>query len=86
MTNKGELNDINRKIFIINLIGTPGAILIGLSLYTIFKSNGDAIHPALNNINLVYSMLVLGIIIEIWQLIKLIPIFKKRAKLAKQKK
>ena len=60
-----ELKNVNKQIFIINLIGTPGAMLIGFSLYAIFKANGDAFHPALNNLTIVYNMLIFGIAIEV---------------------
>ena len=61
----------------------PGAILIGVSLYAIFEAKGDAIHPALNNLSIVYYMLIFVIVIEVWQLFKIIPLLKKRAKLSK---
>ena len=83
MNRQEQLNDVNRKIFIINILGAPGAILIGLSLYAIFEADGNAFHPALNNLPIVYSMLVFGVAIEAWQLFKLLPLFKKRAALAK---
>ena len=74
-----ELNNINRKIIVINLIGTPGTLLIALSLYTLFTSIDEALHPILTNTAIVYGMLILGVIIEVWLAMKLIPLFKKRS-------
>lgn len=84
MDSKTELKQTEKEILKLNIVGMPGAIFIGLSLYAIFEANGNAFHPALNNQTFVYSLLAAGIIIEIWQLTKLLPLFKKRAKLAKQ--
>jgi len=79
-----DLKVINKKIFIINVLGLPGALLIGLSLYALFGAEGNAFHPALNNLTIVYNMLIFGIAIEAWQLYKMIPLLKKRAELSKR--
>lgn len=81
---KNELEQTEKEILKLNILGIPGATFIGLSLYALFEAKGNAFHPLLNNQNFVYILLAAGIMIEIWQLTKLLPLFKKRAKLAKQ--
>jgi len=81
--NEAELNDIKKKIVKTQILGAPGAILLGLGLYGIFGANGDAFHPLLNDKSIVNSLLIVGVAIELWQLYVLIPLFKKQSKLSR---
>ena len=83
--NKEELNQIQKNIFKLNLIGSFGAILLGLGLYGIFGADGDAFHPLLNDSNFVYGILTVGVVIQIWEFSKLIPLLKRKHKLANEK-
>ena len=76
-----KLVQINKKVVITQLIGTPGAILLGLGIYGMFGANGDAFHPLLNDEIFVKNILIIGAAIEIWQLYVLIPLFKKRSEI-----
>ena len=78
MDNNLELKEINKKIFIANLLGYPGWIMLGIGLYSIYGTNGDAFHPALNNPTVGYSLIVIGAIIGAIEMFKLIPLWKKR--------
>ena len=84
--NETELKNIKKKIVRIQIIGVPAAILIGLGLYGIFGANGNAFHPVLNDRKVIYSMLVVGVILEIWQFSILMPLFKKQAGIVREKK
>ncbi|MBI3187986.1 MAG: hypothetical protein HYZ31_09025 [Gammaproteobacteria bacterium] len=83
--NEQQLKVIKRKIFRLQLFGAPGAIILGLGLYSLFGANGQAFHPALNNSNVVFSLLAAGITIEIWQFLQLLPLLKEQAKLINSK-
>lgn len=76
-----EIKALRSKTIKIQLLSLPGAILLGLALYGIFAADGDAFHPALNSATVVYTLLALGIIIEIWQFVTVIPLLKKQAEL-----
>lgn len=75
--NEEELKNIKKQIIKTQIIGAPGAILLGLGLYGMFGANGDAFHPSLNDKNIVNSLLFVGVAIEIWQLYVLMPLLKK---------
>jgi hypothetical protein len=80
--NEDELNNIKMKIVKTQIIGAPGAILLGLGLYGMFGANDDAFHPLLNDKSIIVnSLLIVGVAIELWQLYVLIPLFKKQPKL-----
>lgn len=79
-----ETKAIRTKTIKIQLLGIPGAIFIGLALYAIFAAKGNAFHPALNNMNIVYTILVVGIVIELVQFVMLIPLWKRLAQLKNQ--
>jgi hypothetical protein len=81
--NEAELNNIKKKIVKTQIIGAPGAILLGLGLYGMFGANGNAFHPLLNDKSIVNSLLIVGVAIELWQLYVLIPLFKKQSKLSR---
>ena len=84
-SSKEELVAIKKKIVKTQLIGAPGAILIGIGLYGMFGANGDAFHPLLNDEVFVQRIIIIGAAIEMWQFYVLIPLLKRQSKLAKNK-
>lgn len=80
-----ELKQLKKRIILTQVIGMPGAILLGLGLYGVFGANGNAFHPLLNDKHVVASLVVIGVAIEVWQLVVLIPLFKKQIKLINQR-
>ncbi len=80
-----ELKAIRKKIVTIQIIGTPGALLLGFGIYAMFGANGDAFHPLLNDHFFVKNILVIGAAIEIWQFYALLQLFKKKSKLSNDK-
>ncbi len=84
-SNEEELQRIKKKIIILNLLGTPGLILLGLGLYGLFGANGDAFHPALNNSNVIYSFIGVGAVSQIWEFTRYLSLLKKKAELINDK-
>ena len=83
MVNKRmNLTEVKSKIKKIKLFTAPASILIAISLYALFSANGDAIHPLLNNKNVVYIILMAGVVIEIVALFKLLPLLKLQKELS----
>ena len=82
--NEIELNNIKKKMIKMQIIGAPGAILLGLGLYGMFGADGNAFHPLLNDKSIVNSLLIIGVSIELWQFYVLIPLIKKQSKLARE--
>ena len=81
-----KIKEISNKIVKIQILAAPGTILLGLALYAIFGANGDAFHPLLNNMDVVYSMLVIGVVIMVWEFLTFISLIRKRAELMKDSK
>ena len=79
-----QIKDITRKIVKVQILGAPGTILLGLALYAIFGANGDAFHPLLNDMDVVYSILIIGIVIMAWEFMTFISLIRKRAELTKE--
>ena len=82
---EAELKQLKKRIILLQIIGAPGAILLGLGLYGVFGANGNAFHPLLNDKNVVAGLVVAGVAIEVWQLVVLIPLFRKQIKLINEK-
>ena len=80
-----QLKDIKSKILRVQLLGAPGAVILGLGLYGLFAANGDAFHPALNDMRVVYSLIAAGGAIEIWQFMQLLPLLKQQAGIISKK-
>jgi len=76
-----QVKEISRRIIKIQVIGAVGNILVGLAIYGIWGAQGNAFLPILNNLNVVYSMLVIGIVIMTWQYANYFPLIKKRNEL-----
>ncbi len=79
--NNNELKDINKKIVMTVLLGSFGVVFFALGLYGMVSVNGNFLHPLLNDQVFVVGLIVIGVIIEVWQLYKLIPLFSQRKKL-----
>lgn len=86
MSNKKnrELSKIKTNIIKLQLVGAPGLLLLGLGLYGLFGANGNAFHPLLNDQTIVYSLLIIGGLIEILQLVFLVPLLMKQAKIHRE--
>lgn len=80
-----QLKKIKSKILQVQLFGAPGAIVLGLGLYGLFGANGNAFHPVLNDMRIVYSLIAAGATIEIWQFMQLLPLLKQQAKIISDK-
>lgn len=73
---ENNLESTNKKIMKTKRIGYLGTILLGLGLYAIFVAEGNAFHPALNNPNIGYGLIICGALISTWEIAKLIPLWK----------
>lgn len=82
LDNELRLKKISKDISRVKIIGSTGPILIGLAVYGIWGAGGDAFHPLLNDTDITYSMLGIGIAVIIWEFAKLIPLFKQGARLS----
>lgn len=80
---KEELKQIDKEIRKINIIGFPGAILLGLGIYGLIEENPASLHSLFGYQKFVYLLLISGALIEIWQFSKLLPLFKKRGQISK---
>ncbi len=81
-TNKQEeLRSVQKKMILLQIVGTIGAALLGLGLYGKFGADGDAFISILNDPEYVYSFIAIGAIIMVWEFITIVPLFKKRAEL-----
>ncbi len=77
---ENELTGLRRGIIKMQIVGMIAAVCIGLAVYGLFVAKGDAFHPLLNNSELLNTLLVSGIFLEVWHLSKLLPLLKRYAK------
>ncbi len=75
---------VQRKIILVQLLGTPGAIMVGLALYGIFATDGDAFWAPLNNTFVTYNMLGIGGIIVAWETIQTLKLSKLQKTLSER--
>lgn len=80
-----ELKQINKDIFKLNIIGFPGAVLLGFGLFGLFEKNASNLHSLFGHEKFVYLLLISGTLIEVWQFLKILPLLKKRVALTKMK-
>jgi len=80
---KQRIKEITSKMVKVQIFGAPGTILVGLALYGIFGANGNAFHPLLNNMDVVYGMFIVGGAIMVWEFIAYISLLKERNELTK---
>lgn len=80
-----ELKRTRKQIIKIRNMGVPGAILIGLGLFGIFSARTNGLLSLLSDRNIAYGILVVGIASEVWLLFIAFPVFKKHARLLRDK-
>lgn len=68
--------EIQKKMILVQLLGAPGTIMVGLALYGIFGANGDAFWSPLNNTFVTYNMLGIGGLIVVWETAQILKLAK----------
>ena len=79
-----RIKELTGKIIKVQIIGSIGPILFGLALYAIFGAQGDAFHPLLNDMDIVYSMLIISCVIMLWEVVTFIRLVMQRNALQKK--
>ena len=80
-----QLKEVKVRLVKVQMFGAIGWILVGFAMYGIWGAQGDAFHPLLNDSNVVYGMLTVGIVIMVVEMVVYIPLLKKRIELTKSK-
>ena len=84
-TRKEEaLGEIKKSIIKTQFVSMIAVTLIGLGIYGIFVAKGNAFHPVLNNQEVLNTMLVVGVILEIRHLFQPILLLKRYAHLKRE--
>lgn len=83
INNEEQLRTVKLQIVKTQMLGAPGMIMLGFGLYGMFGANGNAFHPLLNDVNIVYGLLAVGAAIQIWQFFKVIPLIIKQSQIQK---
>ena len=82
MEKNNDLKIVEKEIVKVQLIALPGIVLLGLGWYGIEHGlSGNAFHPLLNDKNIIYSCVGIGIFAMIWEIKSLFPLWKKRSKI-----
>ena len=81
-----QLKEVTAKLIKVQMFGAIGWILVGLAIYGIWGAQGNAFHPLLNDSNVVYGMLTVGIVIMVVEMAIYIPLLKKHVELTKSSK
>jgi len=72
---------INQKIMLSALLGSPGAICLGLGLFGLLDSSSSESWPLLANSTVAWSLLAAGFVIESISMMLLLPQVFKLARL-----
>ena len=76
-----EKQQLQKKLYILHAIDIPFIILSGLGLYAVFVADGDAIISLLNNKNIAYGTLIVGIAGMVLASVKQFPLMKRKLEL-----
>ena len=73
-----ELKSLHRKINNVRLTLALPVLLMGVAIFSIFgTTDGKALHPLLENNNILVSIFMVGIAAPIWGFIKTRSMFKR---------
>ena len=76
-----EKQQLQKKLYILYVIDIPFIILSSLGLYAVFVADGDAIISLLNNKNIAYGTLIVGIAGMVLASVKQFPLMKRKLEL-----
>ncbi|MEM7359903.1 MAG: hypothetical protein AAF431_12455 [Pseudomonadota bacterium] len=79
LADDARLKEIEKKIAFYQLLSIPLMIMIGLGLYALYGADGEPIFEILNNKIFVYSMIAFGVVGEIKNFSKLLPLWREKA-------
>lgn len=73
--------ELKKKIIMMQIVGVPITLCMGLGLYGVFGADGDAFLPLLNDQSFSIGLIVIGAVLELWQLSVIIPALRDYARL-----
>ncbi len=77
-----KLAELSKRIAMTaTLFMAPANILVGLGIYGVFATRGDAFLPILNNMMVCYALIAVGVIIEGIGLVKFMSLAQERARM-----
>ncbi|WP_321346265.1 hypothetical protein [Halopseudomonas oceani] len=76
INHEDEWRQLKRNRLMTQVIGVPGAILVGLGMYGVSLGEGGGFHPILNDLHNCYAMLVVGGLACVWEAVALFKIKK----------
>jgi len=79
-----ELQEIQKRMLKINILASPGAVLLGLGLYGKFGANGNAFLSVLNNPYAVNISIIAGAIVMVWEFAAVFQLLKRKAEIMSQ--
>jgi len=79
-TEKARQKIIAKDMLRVSLFGTPGSIMLGLGLFGFFTEKPENLFYLLGEEYFVYGLLIVGGIIELWQMIEILRIKRKHKK------
>lgn len=80
-----ELMAVKKQIIKYQLMGAPGALFLGIGLFGLLSEGSGEVLSFLKDKMVVYSIFGSGVVIELWQIYVLFPLFKKQVKLTRER-
>jgi hypothetical protein len=74
-----ELQEIQKRMLRVNILASPGAVLLGFGLYGKFAANGNAFLSVLNDPYAVNISIIAGAIVMIWESVVVFQLLKRKA-------
>lgn len=77
-----RLAEIGRRIAMIaTLILAPANLMVGLGIYGVFAARGNAFLPILNDMQVCYALIAVGVVLEGIGLVKFMSLVQERARM-----
>ncbi len=74
---EAELAAVKKSMLMTQLIGVPGAVMLGLGIYGTFV-DGEKFHPFLDNQMYCYGLLAAGLLISMWEGLRIITLSRRQ--------
>lgn len=77
---EAELAGVKKSMLITQLIGLPGAVMLGLGIYGLFIE-GDKFLPFLDDSINCYGLLAVGALISMWEAMRVMQLSRRQSRI-----
>lgn len=81
MNNQQHIANINKKITLFSILDFPAVLALGIGLFSKYGSQGQELHPLLNDSTVANSLIVVGAAVMLFCAVNVIRLHRAKSRL-----